>query len=201
MMKEASTSRTALIVIDVQNDLVDPAGKALHDGFAEVVAQRAIIPKIRTVLDAVRAKQVPAVFIRVGFRADYGDAISQSARLARLKKRKALIIGTWGLDFPEAIKPLPEEIVYTKRAVNPFFNTGLLTWLRAHGVDTVALAGVYTHQAVDSTARYADDCGFVVKVLEDCCASPDPELHRIECEKILPLFGSVISSMEFIASL
>jgi hypothetical protein len=41
----------------------------------------------------------------------------------------------------------------------------------------------------------------VVKVLEDCCASPDPELHRVECEKILPLFGSVMQSAEFIASL
>ena len=201
MMKDVMKSRTALIVIDVQNDLVDPAGKALHDGFAEVIAQRRIIQNIRSVLDAVRAKKELVVFIRVGFRADYGDAISQSARLTRLKSKKALIIGTWGLDFPEAITPLPEEIIYTKRAVNPFFNTGLLTWLRAQGVDTVALAGVYTHQALDSTARYADDCGFVVNVLEDCCASPDPELHRIECEKILPLFGSVISSGEFIASI
>ena len=200
-MKDATRSRTALIVIDVQNDLVDPAGKALHEGFAQVVAQRGIIQNIRAALDAVRAKREPVVFIRVGFRADYGDAISQSARLVRLKSKKALIIGTWGMEFPKAIQPLPEEMVYTKRAVNPFFNTGLLTWLRAQGVDTVALAGVYTHQAVDSAARYADDCGFVVKVLEDCCASPDPELHRIECEKILPLFGSVISSGEFIASL
>ena len=200
-MNKLAMSRTALIVIDVQNDLVDVGGKALHDGFAEVVAQRNMIENIRTVLDAVRAKHEPVVFIRVGFRADYGDAISQSARLVRLKSKKALVIGTWGLDFPIAIQPLPEEMIYTKRAVNPFFNTGLLTWLRAQGVDTVALAGVYTHQAVDSAARYADDCGFVVKVLEDCCASPDPELHRIECEKILPLFGSVISSREFSASI
>lgn len=96
-MKQATTCGTALIVIDVQNDLVDRAGKALHEGFADVVAQRGIIPKIRRVLDAVRATGVPAVFIRVGFRADYGDAISQSARLARLKQKHALITGTWGL--------------------------------------------------------------------------------------------------------
>ena len=38
-------------------------------------------------------------------------------------------------------------------------------------------------------------------VLEDCCASPDPELHRIEIEKILPLFGEIVSSDQFIASL
>ena len=65
----------------------------------------------------------------------------------------------------------------------------------------MALCGVYTHMVVDSAARYADDAGFVVKVLEDCGASPDPELHRIECEKILPRFGTVMSSRAFIDGL
>ena len=194
-------SKIALIVIDVQNDLVDPAGKIGCEGMGEVVKQRGLYGKIRHVQDAVRARGHHVVFINVGFRADYADAISQSARLARLKKKQALVIGTWGLEFPEEIAPLSGEMIYTKRAVNPFFNTGLLTWLRAHGVDELGLCGVYTHQAVDSTARYADDCGFVVKIIEDCCASPDPELHRIEIEKILPLFAEIVSSDEFIASL
>lgn len=194
-------SKTALLVLDMQNELIDPRGKVGAKGFANVVEQRRLVEKTRAVLDVMRAKGLPVAFVRVGFRADYADAISQSARLERLKKMKAIVIGTWGLEFPDAIKPLASEIVYTKRAVNPFFNTGLLTWLRRHEVTTLALTGVYTHMVVDSAARYADDAGFVVKVLEDCCASPDPELHRVECEKILPLFGTVISSQNFIASL
>jgi len=194
-------SKTALLVLDMQNELIDPRGKVGAEGFANVVEQRRLVEKTRAVLDVMRAKGLPVAFVRVGFRADYADAISRSARLERLKKMKAIVIGTWGLEFPDAIKPLASEIVYTKRAVNPFFNTGLLTWLRRHEVTTLALTGVYTHMVVDSAARYADDAGFVVKVLEDCCASPDPELHRIECEKILPLFGTVISSQNFIASL
>jgi len=185
----------------MQNELIDTKGKVGAEGFARVVQERKLVEKTREVLDAVRAKDLLVVFVRVGFRADYADAISQSARLKRLKKMNAIVIGTWGLEFPEMIKPLENEMIYTKRAVNPFFNTGLLTWLRHHGVTTLALCGVYTHMVVDSAARYADDSGFVVKVLEDCCASPDPELHRIECEKILPLFGTVISSRDFIASL
>src|SRR5688572_2259741 len=193
--------KIAMLVIDVQNDLVDAKGKIGSEGMAEVVTQRNLLPNIRRVQDAVRARGHAVVFVNVGFRADYADAISQSARLARLKKKQALVIGTWGLEFPDMITPLEGELVYTKRAVNPFFNTGLLTWLRAHGIDELAICGVHTHQAVDSTARYADDCGFVVKVLEDCCASPDPELHRIEIDKILPLFGQVMSSADFIASL
>jgi nicotinamidase-related amidase len=194
-------SKTALLVLDVQNELVDPKGKVGAEGFAKVVQERRLLPKIRRVQDAVRAKEQPVVFIRVGFRADYADAISQSARLARIKKMQALVVGSWGLEFPDEISPRADEMIYTKRAVNPFFNTGLLTWLRARGVDTLALCGVYTHMVVDSTARYADDSGFMVKVLEDCCASPDPEVHRIEVEKILPLFGQVMSSDDFLASL
>lgn len=194
-------SQTALLVLDMQNELIDPKGKVGSEGFAKVVEERQLIAKTRQVLDAARDKGVPVAYVRVGFRADYADAISQSARLKRLKKMNAIVIGTWGLEFPEAIRPRPDEMIYTKRAVNPFFNTGLLTWLHRHGVTTLALCGVYTHMVVDSAARYADDSGFVVKVLEDCCASPDPELHRVECEKILPLFGTVISSREFIDSL
>jgi len=192
---------TALLVLDVQNELVDPAGKVGSAGFASTVAARGLIPRIASVIAAMRARARPVVYVRVGFRADYADAISRSARLEHLRRQQAIVVGTWGLEFPEAIAPEAGDMVYTKRAVNPFHNTALETWLHRQGIDTVALCGVYTHMVVDSAARYADDAGFVVKVLEDCCASPDPELHRIECERILPLFGTVMSAQAFIDAL
>lgn len=194
-------AKTALLVLDVQNELVDPEGKVGKEGFAKVVKERGLLGNIRAVLEAMRSRALPVAFVNVGFRADYADAVSRSARLQRLKSMKGIVAGTWATDFPEAIKPLPSEIVYTKRAVNPFWNTGLETWLHRHAVDTVALCGVYTHMVVDSAARHADDAGFHVKVLEDCCASPDPELHRIECQKILPLFGEVVASADFLRTL
>ena len=194
-------SKTALLILDVQNELVDPKGKVGSQGFAKVVETRQLLPKIAGLLAAFRAQSLPVAFVNVGFRADYADAISRSSRLEHLKKINGIVIGTWGTEFPEAIRPLPSEIVHTKRAVNPFYNTQLLTWLQRQGVDTVALTGCYTHMVVDSAARYADDAGLFVKVIEDCCASPDPELHRIECEKILPLFGRVISSETLLGEL
>ena len=194
-------SKTALLILDVQNELVDAKGKVGSQGFAKVVETRQLLPKIAGLLAAFRAQSLPVAFVNVGFRADYADAISRSSRLEHLKKINGIVIGTWGTEFPEAIQPLPSEIVHTKRAVNPFCNTQLLTWLQRQGVDTVALTGCYTHMVVDSAARYADDAGLFVKVIEDCCASPDPELHRIECEKILPLFGRVISSATLLGEL
>jgi nicotinamidase-related amidase len=194
-------SKTALLILDVQNELVDAKGKVGSQGFAKVVETRQLLPKIAGLLAAFRAQSLPVAFVNVGFRADYADAISRSSRLEHLKKINGIVIGTWGTEFPEAIQPLPSEIVHTKRAVNPFYNTQLLTWLQRQDVDTVALTGCYTHMVVDSAARYADDAGLFVKVIEDCCASPDPELHRIECEKILPLFGRVISSETLLGEL
>lgn len=194
-------SKAALLVLDVQNELVDPQGKVGSQGFSKIVGQRQLLPKIAKLLAAFRARGLPAAFVNVGYRADYADAISRSARLKHLMDMNAIVLGTWGTEFPDAIKPLPGEIVFTKRAVNPFYNTQLLSWLMRQGVDTVVLTGVYTHMVVDSAARYADDAGLYVKVIEDCCASPDPELHRVEIEKILPLFAQIMSSEELLRTL
>ncbi len=186
-------SKTALLILDVQNEFVDPKSKVGATGFAKIIEQRQIIPNIAKSQAALRAKGLPVAFVNVAYRADYADAISRSARLKHLMDMNAIVDGTWGTEFPDAIKPLASEIIFSKHAVNPFFNTQLLSWLLRQGVDTVALTGCHTHMVVDSAARYADDAGLVVKVIEDCCASPDPELHRIEIEKILPLFATITS--------
>jgi nicotinamidase-related amidase len=191
---------TAVLVLDMQNEMVDPAGKVGATGFARIVEEQRLIPNIAEVIRAARAKGFAVVFVRVGFREDYRDVLSRAPRVAKLKEMKAVQVGSWGLEFPAALRPLPGDMVYTKQAVNPFFNTGLLTWLMRNGIDSVVLCGVFTHMVVDATARYADDCGFAVTVLKDCCASPDAEMHRFEVEKILPLFGRVITSVEFAAS-
>lgn len=197
----SQSTRTALLILDVQNEFVDPKGKVGAQGFAKIIEQRRIIPNIARAQAAFRAKGLPVAFVNVAYRADYRDAISRSARLKHLIDMNAIVDGTWGVEFPEAIKPLPSEIVFTKHAVSPFYNTQLYSWIIRQGVDTVALTGCHTHMVVDSAARYADDAGLYVKVIEDCCASPDPELHRIECEKILPLFGRVISSETLLGEL
>lgn len=201
MIGDKGMSRTAFLVLDMQNDIAHPNGKIGAHGIARIVEERGLVQNIRRVQDTMRGKGLPVVFVRVGFRQDYRDALSQSGRLAKLKQAKACVLGTWGTEFLEEIAPKPDEMIYTKRAVNPFFNTALLTWLRHHEVNTLALSGVYTHMVVDSTARYADDAGFVVKVLEDCCASPEPELHHVEITKILPLFSQIMTSLEFMSSL
>ena len=180
--------KRALIILDLQNELIDPQGKVGSGGFWKVVAERDLVGKTAKVADRFRAKSWPVVFVRVGFENGYIDAISRQSRLAHLKEMGALIIGEFGTGFPEGLSPMEGDLVVTKRAVNPFHNTSLLNWLYKNGIEHIVLAGVHTHMVVDSTARHGDDSGLYVTVLEDCCASPDMELHEIECAKILPLF-------------
>ncbi len=193
--------KSALLILDLQNELIDQAGKVGSKGFWKIARDRQLVEKTARVAETFREKDWPVVFINVGFEKGYKDAISRQSRLAHLKELNALIIGEFGTGFPDGLSPQEQDLVVTKRAVNPFHNTNLLNWLQVNRVERIVLAGVYTHMVVDSTARHGDDSGLFVTVLEDCCASPDMDLHRVECEKILPLFSTVSDSVEFLNSL
>jgi biuret amidohydrolase len=194
-------TKTALLVLDMQNELIDPKGKVGSKGFAKVVAEKMLVENLARVAAEMRSRSLPVVFVRVGFEPGYHDVLSRSARIEHLKEMNALVIGEFGTEFPAALSPLPGELVITKRAVNPFHNTNLLGWLLRNGVQRVAIGGVHTHMVVDSTARHADDSGLIVNVLADCCAAPDEEVHRISIEKILPTFGTVMTSDAFLKTI
>jgi nicotinamidase-related amidase len=78
-------------------------------------------------------------------------------------------------------------------------HSALLSLLLRRGSRRVVLGGVVTNFAVESTARYSDDAGFAVTVIEDCRASPNPEWHAFTVEKMLPLFGELVSAGAFVA--
>ena len=92
------------------------------------------------------------------------------------------------------IAPLENELVITKQCVNPFFNTGLMSWLLHRRVEKLVFGGVVTNLAVEMTARAAPDAGFALTVLEDCCAAPNPAWHAFSVDNILPLFATVSST-------
>jgi biuret amidohydrolase len=189
-----TTEPTALLLLDLQNEMVDPNGKIGAGGLARVVAERGILERAARALAAARDAGVPVVFVRLGFRPDYSDALSVAPRVEKLKANKAAMVGTWGTAFPESIEPRETELVVTKQCVNPFHNTGLLNWLLARGIRRIVIGGVVTNLVVESTARAADDAGLAVTVLEDLCAAPNPEWHDFAIRNTLPLFAQIGST-------
>lgn len=194
-------AKTALLILDLQNEMVSPDGKVGGGGLAKAVAERHVLDNAAKTLSAARKRGVAVVYVRVGFRADYLDSVSKAARVAKLRANQAVIVGTWGTEFPDVIAPKPGELIITKQCVNPFFNTGLMTWLWNKGVQNLVVGGVSTNMVVEMTMRAGDDAGFAMTAIEDCCAAPNADVHRYAIENSLPLFGAVASSDKFIAGL
>jgi nicotinamidase-related amidase len=188
------TEKTALLLLDLQNEMVDAKGKVGGGGLAKVVAERGVLQNARHALDAARTAKMDIVHVRLGFRPDYADALSVAPRVSKMKEHGAAVLGTWGTEFPDIVAPRADELVVTKQCVNPFFNTGLMTWLLHRGVRKLVLGGVVTNLVVEMTARAADDAGFALTVMEDCCAAPNPAWHAFSVENMLPLFATVSSS-------
>ena len=190
-------TKTALLLLDLQNEMVDPAGKIGGGGLAKIVADRKVLENAQTALEAARARGLVVGHVRLGFRADYADSLSVAPRVAKLKAAGAAVLGSWGCEFPALVAPRNDEPIFTKQCVNPFFNTPLMVWLLRQGVTELVIGGVATNLVVEATARAADDAGFAVTVLEDCCASPNPAWHQFSVESMLPLFGKVTSTASF----
>jgi nicotinamidase-related amidase len=192
--------KSALILLDLQNEMVDPAGKVGAHGLAKAAADRNVLENAAKALAVARAAKITVAHVRLGFKPDYSDCLSQAPRIATLKKNNAAVIGTWGTEFPAAIAPQAGEEIITKQCVNPFFNTGLMDWLKKNEIKRIYLGGVATNLVVEATARAADDAGFVPVVIADLCASPNPAWHTFSIESMLPLFGSVIDLPAFEAA-
>ncbi|MGE4167693.1 MAG: cysteine hydrolase family protein [Xanthobacteraceae bacterium] len=187
---------TALLVLDVQNELVDPKGKVGAGGLAKIVADKNLLGNLKSLIAAFRAKGAPVVYVGLGYREDYLDVLSVAPRIAKARENKVAVRGTWGSEFHPDIAPQAGEMVFYKQCVNPFFGTSLLEWLTRNGVRELCLAGTATNLVVESAARYADDAGLAVTVVEDCCASPNPAWHDFAITQILPVFGRIVSSKD-----
>lgn len=83
------------------------------------------------------------------------------------------------VDFYEPLRPVGDEARFTKPGVGAFEGTGVETWLRRSGRDTLVIMGVATSGTVLSTVRYGFDKGFRMIVVSDACSDMDPKVHEI----------------------
>lgn len=181
---------TALIVIDMQRDFVEPHGFGEALGNDVSLLRRAIEP-CRRVLDAARDAGLFVVHTREGHRPDLSNC--PAAKLTRGGKTfigqqgtmgRILIQGEPGHDIIPELYPQAGEPIIDKPGKGAFFATDLHLILQARGITSLIICGVTTEVCVQTTAREANDRGYEVLIPEDCCASYFPEFHRAALEMI-----------------
>ncbi|MDP3650509.1 MAG: isochorismatase family cysteine hydrolase [Rhodoferax sp.] len=208
---ELDWTATALVIIDMQRDFLEPGGFGETLGNDVSQLARAIAP-CADMLRAARAAGVLVVHTREGHLPDLTDAPPAKIERGAPSKRigdpgpmgRILIRGEAGHDIIAELYPLDDEIVIDKPGKGAFYATALGDILQNPGIANLLVCGVTTEVCVNTTVREANDRGYRCVVLADCCASYFPEFHEIGLRMIKAqdgIFGWVSSSAAVLAAL
>jgi biuret amidohydrolase len=203
--------RTALLIIDMQRDFLEPGGfgEALGNDVSRLAAA---IEPCAVVLKAARRVGLLVIHTREGHQPDLSDVpLTKLERWAPSLRIGApgpmgriLVRGEPGHDIIARLYPLPGEPVLDKPGKGAFYHTELERMLRSRGIENLLVCGVTTEVCVNTSVREGNDRGFRCVVLADCCASYFPHFHEAGLAMIKAqggIFGWVSGSSSAIAAL
>jgi nicotinamidase-related amidase len=208
---EFDPATTALVVIDMQRDFVEPGGFGETLG-NDVSLLQSVVPPLKKVLETARAVGMTVIHTREGHVPDLSDC--PPAKLNRGEpslrigdpgpKGRILVRGEFGHDIVDELAPLPGELVIDKPGKGSFHATNLQAELVERGITRLVVTGVTTEVCVHTTVREANDRGYECLVLSDCTGSYFPEFQRVGLAMIAAqggIFGWVAPSETLLAAL
>jgi ureidoacrylate peracid hydrolase len=180
------TAKTAVLVVDMQNDFGSAGGMFDRAGIDISVIQRVVAPTAR-VIAAGRAAGMPVVYLKMGYQPDLSDLgsadapnrarhmrlhVGQAVRAPNGEAGRILVRDTWNTEIVDALEPQPNDVVMYKSRFSGFYRTDLDAVLTRLGVRTLVVTGCTTSICVDSTVRDAMFRDYSCVVLSDCTAEP-----------------------------
>lgn len=184
----------ALVLLDYQVALAGEGEHVKAPPLAAQAKERGVIDTAAKVLGGARSADLLVAHVRLAFEPSYALMTNAHPRFAAYRENKAMLIGSPEAEFVAPLAPREDEPIINKGCVDPFVGTALTALLGSRGITEIIIGGVATHMVVESTARHACDLGIQVQVVEDMCASFDPELHDFSINKMMPSFGVVTSA-------
>lgn len=190
--------KVALLIIDMQRDFLEKGG--FGDALGNEVEQlRAIIPTVKTLLEAFRRAQLPIFQTVEGHQPDLSDCppskLKRGKSALKIGDRgtmgRILILGELGNQIIPELEPLPHEIVIEKPGKGAFYHTELEKHLQAKGITHLIITGVTTEVCVQTTMREANDRGYECLLVEDGTASYFPKFKASTLEMVQAQGGIV----------
>ena len=179
-------NRTAIVVIDMQNDFCTQGGWVDHIG-GDYACDRAPIAPLQALLPALRAAKVPVIWVNWGNRPDLANMPPNQIHLYKPHGQgvglgdplpgsghPVLQKDSWAAAVVDELAPLPGDLKVDKYRISGFWDTPLDSILRNLGVRSILFAGVNTDQCVLHTLTDANFLGYGCVLLEDCCATTSP---------------------------
>jgi nicotinamidase-related amidase len=203
--------KTAVVVIDMQRDFLEPGGFGEALGNDVSLLQAAVGP-CKALLEGARKRGMLIIHTREGHRPDMADAprakVERGAPSMRIGARgpmgRILIRGEAGHDIVPELYPRPGEPIVDKPGKGAFYATDLHAILQNRGIENLIVCGVTTEVCVHTTVREGNDRGYRCIVPGDCCGSYFPEFHDVGLRMIKAqggIFGWVSDSVRVLAAL
>jgi nicotinamidase-related amidase len=207
-------NRTALVVIDMQNDFCTKNGWVDHLG-VDYSPDRAPIAPLRRLLPPLRQAAMPVIWVNWGNRP---DLLNMPPNQIHLYKPTGVGIGlgeplpgsgahvlekdSWAAAVVDELKPLPGDVMVDKYRISGFWDTPLDSILKNLGTRTILFAGVNTDQCVFCTLTDANFLGYGCIMLEDCCATTSPDFcTEATVWNVKKCYGFVTRSDDVLAAL
>ena len=156
--------RTALIIQDLQNDVIGEGGAFADSGAPAHAQSQNVVGNVKSLAEAARQAGVPV--IHVHYIVEKGAAgLKLNAPLFQgVKEADALVRGTWGAAPVDGLEPQEGDLVVEKTRMNGFYNTILDNLLRGFGTETLVITGAWTNMSIEHTARHGADAGYEIVV-------------------------------------
>jgi len=207
-------ARTAIIVVDMQNDFCHPDGWLAHIGVDVAPARRPIGP-LQRLLPLLRQADVPVIWLNWGNRP---DRLNLSPALHHVYKptglgiglgdplpangAKVLEFGSWAAAIVDELRVEPADIHVAKYRMSGFEDTMLDSILRNLSATTLLFAGVNADQCVLCTLQSANFRGYDCLLIEDCTGTTSPDYcMAATIYNVRQCFGFVVHSNAIAAGL
>jgi len=206
--------RTAIIVVDMQNDFCAEGGWVDHLG-ADYTPDRLPIAPLQKLLPALRKAQVPVIWLNWGNRPDLANMPPNQIHLYKnsgtgiglgdpLPGSGASVLqkDSWAAGVVDELAPDPMDIKVDKYRISGFWDTPLDSILRNLDIRTVLFAGVNTDQCVLHSLTDANFLGYGCVLVEDCCGTTSPDFCRESTVwNVKKCFGFVTDSKKILKAL
>lgn len=198
--------KTAMIVVDMQNDFVREGAPI------EIPRARDMVPELNRLLDTCREHKIRVIYIHHVIRGGDIDAGRLADHHEAVRNNKALLAGTENVEIYDALKPRPGDLLVPKPRYSAFHGTDLEAILRSQGIDTLIIGGTVTDVCCQSTARDAFSRDYKVIFLSDGNAPGDwpdmgfgpvsgEEVQRVSLTVLAMCFAQVSSIKDVIAEI
>ncbi|HVN24891.1 MAG TPA: isochorismatase family cysteine hydrolase [Syntrophorhabdales bacterium] len=187
--------RTALVVVDVQNDFCHPEGVFGRRGFDLSHVEKSV-DRLLPFVEQCRTWEMPVVFVRT-IHSNWTDSDSWVGRLAGAGREMPICRPeTWGAEFYK-VAPHVGDFITTKHRFSGFVGTDLNLVLRARRIETLLMTGVASNVCVETTARDGYNLDYRIIYVEDCCGAFSLEEHQSAILNMNKYFGVAVDSATF----